>query len=189
MSPAMSRCTTDYGIIAALVAVEELVGRQADWRAVHDRQASFLDRVFTGGRDEYGRVSEIEALASQIDGLVFPMVDASTTDDLSWLVGMSTSNAQGTVLEVTQARQSSTLRMNETGFRARAATSIEYTLGRTRRRRPHVIDRPFLLWIERPGLSQPLFVAWLDQACWKRPADLGTPSRPPRSSDEFASTK
>ena len=60
----MSRSTTDYGIIAALVAVGELVGRQADWRAVHDRQASFLDRVFTADRD--ARVPDIEALASQV---------------------------------------------------------------------------------------------------------------------------
>ena len=285
----MSRAGTDYGIMAALVAVETLVGR-GGWRPVHDRQASFLDGVFSAGRHDLARIPEIDTLASRIadelnafltrrgfpasfrelgprelgsasvldlaghwlhpgkptvieiddehvvpaasldanavavfhagghsepiarvptvtgdavwmtvhpsvsdtddlgqlalrvatgarptdefDGLVFPMIDVSTHADLSWLVGLRIGDAQDTALEVTQARQDSRLRMNESGIRARAATVVQYTLGRTRRR-PLVIDRPFLLWIERPGLSRPLYVAWLDRECWRRPPDLG----------------
>jgi hypothetical protein len=38
--------------------------------------------------------------------------------------------------------------------------------------RPHIIDRPFLLWIKRNGLEFPLFAALLCEDVWKEPKEL-----------------
>ena len=288
----MSCSLVDYGIVAALIAADDVLECRADWRAVSDVQARFLADVFASARDEVIRVPEIEALASrkadelnvflerrgfgarfdpfepydfgsasvmdlvarwrhrgkasslrtpdghdvpavrtdaraveffradshphpiarmqtragdavwmtmhetlleakdlgavgprladqkrpvdEFDGLVFPMVDLATDADLLWLVGLGSADARGQPVRLAQARQATTLRMNEMGFRARSATSVTMRLGMTARRRPHVIDRPFLFWLERPGLSRPLFTAWLTEDCWRRPPDLGT---------------
>jgi hypothetical protein len=37
---------------------------------------------------------------------------------------------------------------------------------------PYIINRPFLMWIMRPGLSRPLFVAYLNTDVWKDPSGL-----------------
>ena len=287
----MSRVQVDYGIVAALVAAEAVLGRRADWHPVRDVQARFLGEVFVGCRDEAVRVPEIEAVASrdvaelnaflerrgfgaafqpfspqefgsaaildlrghwprpgmpssirtrdgverpavvtaigarvdffrvaghphpvsrmktaagdavwmtmqdepsnvedigalaarleagrpaenEFEGLVFPMIDLAMETDLSWLVGLSTVDALDQPSFVAQARQKNTLKMNETGFRARSATFLTVRLGGGRRRSPHVIDRPFLFWVRRRGLSRPLVVAWLTEDCWRRPTDL-----------------
>ena len=34
------------------------------------------------------------------------------------------------------------------------------------------IDKPFYLWIERPGMSIPLFTAYIDPIDWKKPDTL-----------------
>jgi hypothetical protein len=115
------------------------------------------------------------ASTNEFEGLLFPMVDLAMSTDLSWLVGLGTVDRHGRACEVARAEQQNTLRMNETGFRAKSATSITTTLSSVRRHPPHVIDRPFLFWIERPTLSRPLFAAWLTEDCWRRPPDVETP--------------
>ena len=35
-----------------------------------------------------------------------------------------------------------------------------------------IIDRPFYLWIERPGMSVPICSLYLTEEHWKDPGDL-----------------
>jgi hypothetical protein len=119
-----------------------------------------------------GPLAEQKRPVDEFKGLVFPMVDLATNADLPWLVGLHTADACGQPVALDQVRQETTLRMNEMGVRARSATSMTIVLGSPLPRRPHVIDRPFLVWLERPGLSRPMFIAWLTEDCWRRPRDL-----------------
>jgi len=36
-----------------------------------------------------------------------------------------------------------------------------------------IIDKPFLVVFERPGLPQPLFTAYVTQDSWKDPGEIG----------------
>jgi hypothetical protein len=36
----------------------------------------------------------------------------------------------------------------------------------------HVIDRPFLVWFERDGLSRPLFAAYVVEDEWRNPGAI-----------------
>jgi hypothetical protein len=38
--------------------------------------------------------------------------------------------------------------------------------------RDFVIDEPFVVWIQRSGLSAPLFVAHVTREAWRNPKDL-----------------
>jgi len=141
------------------------------------------DSVWMTMQEEPGDIADIGALAvrlqsgrpaqDEFEGLVFPMVDLAMEADLSWLSGLRAVDTLNQQSRVAEARQQNTLKMNEAGFRARSATSISIMLGGLRKLRPHFIDRPFLFWITRQGLSRPLFVAWLTEDCWRRPSDLG----------------
>ena len=37
---------------------------------------------------------------------------------------------------------------------------------------PFVINRPFLFWMEREGVPEPLYTAWLNYDSWKNPGGL-----------------
>jgi len=41
-----------------------------------------------------------------------------------------------------------------------------------KKKEPYVINKPFLMWITRQGLSKPLFVAYLNKDVWKDPEGL-----------------
>lgn len=105
-------------------------------------------------------------------GVTFPMVDLDLTYELDWLVGLIALPANGgnpAVIE--QAMQQSRLKMNHKGALAESAAVItmrclSIPAG------PLVIDTPFLCWFERPGLSQPLFTAYVTPEDWKDPGEI-----------------
>ena len=63
--------------------------------------------------------------------------------------------------------------MNEIGFRVKSAVALGMLAGAAlKRTEPYVINRPFLMWITRSGLSKPLFIAYLNKDVWKDPEGL-----------------
>jgi len=110
---------------------------------------------------------------SDFEGLEFPMVDLRQQTDISWLLGMGTSDEKGDPWFISQALQENRLRMNEIGARAQSATAIGVKRGIAPLPKPvHIINEPFLIWFMRPDIPIPLFVGYIVEADWKNPGDI-----------------
>jgi len=104
--------------------------------------------------------------------LHFPMVDLAEKSPLDWIKGLNTLGQDKREWEVKEAVQKITLKMNHIAARARAAD--EMRMGTTSVPPPAlIIDKPFLVVFERPGLPQPLFTAYVTQDSWKDPGEIG----------------
>jgi hypothetical protein len=101
--------------------------------------------------------------------VLFPMVDLDVKVALEWLKGMWTLPQSGPRLKVTQALRQTKVKMNEEGVRIEEAAAVGIAFAAVFLPHRHVIDRPFLLWVERPGLSLPLFVGYMTEEDWKKP--------------------
>ncbi|MFA5187968.1 MAG: hypothetical protein WC460_01255 [Patescibacteria group bacterium] len=107
------------------------------------------------------------------EGLQFPMVDFTNQPDLSWLIGMSTTDSNGNPAVISQALQETKLRLNENGARVQDAAAM--TLIRacvTIPKKKLIINRPFLCIFTQTGLKLPLAVFHLEPDCWKDPGGL-----------------
>lgn len=106
-------------------------------------------------------------------GVCFPKVKLDQKVDISWLEKMSTRTNGGREFAITAALQQTKIAMNEKGARAKSAVAIG--IGATSVRKPlpdHIIDKPFLFILIRPGLTKPLVAATIERADWKDPGDL-----------------
>lgn len=117
--------------------------------------------------------------------LTFPMVDLAVDTDISWIEGMRSAGPcqffKGDPAEIDQAVQKNRLRINHLGARAESATAMTFMLGAAAPKNEplrYIIDQPFLFWIERQGIAEPLFYAYVDRTDWKDPGDI---TRTPRS--------
>jgi hypothetical protein len=108
------------------------------------------------------------------DGLVFPMVDLDVETDIAWLKGLwTTQKSSGDIARVSEAKQQSILKMDETGALAKSAMGMAVTLEMCVMPRPALfINEPFLFWIAREDYPLPLFSAWVDYDTWKNPGGL-----------------
>lgn len=112
----------------------------------------------------------------QYSRVQFPMVAIREQPDISWVLGMSSSSKEGNPMTVVQALQQEQFRMNETGARTEVSTAVEVFV--TCMESPPappplmIIDRPFLLWIVRPGISVPVFAAYISYDTWRDPGDI-----------------
>jgi hypothetical protein len=107
------------------------------------------------------------------DRVVIPMVDLNHEVDISWLSGMQTFDDDGKDWLINQALQQTKFKMNEKGARAKSAVAVsvmKMCIGVPKKEL--VIDKPFLVWIQRPGISVPLFSGWINTDCWKDPGSL-----------------
>jgi hypothetical protein len=123
------------------------------------------------------RAYELSRAGQEIDdfdGLVFPMVDLEQAVGLGWLVGLATDDDEGLPWEIEAALERNRLRMNEVGARAESAVMLQVAavaIG-PEPKPDHVIDRPFLVWFERDGLSRPLFAAYVVEDEWRNPGAI-----------------
>jgi len=102
-------------------------------------------------------------------GVHFPMISYNVNPDISWLVHMRIGTTS-----IAQAMQQVIFKMNEEGARAKAAAALIVAtsfLGENPKERL-VIDKPFLVWIERPGVVLPIFAGYMTQEFWKNPGVL-----------------
>lgn len=105
----------------------------------------------------------------------FPMVDLNHKTDISWLLGLGTYKLRNEgFYAITQALQQTKFKMNEKGARAQSAVAIaiEKACIEPEPLKILEIDKPFYLWIERPGMNLPIFTAYIDSSDWKNPGML-----------------
>lgn len=105
------------------------------------------------------------------EGVVFPMVTLDQQVNIDWLLKMEAINGGDPGYIISQALQQTKLRMNEIGARAESAVAMA-TRSFSLPQSPLVINRPFLIWIQREGLAKPLFVGYIDSSDWKDPGSL-----------------
>jgi hypothetical protein len=109
---------------------------------------------------------------SSYDSVTFPMIDYDQKVDISWLVGLQTGDRPDDYY-VSEAVQQTKFRMNEIGARAQSgAAMMVYSRSIEMPKRTLVMDKPFLLWIERGDIKLPLFAGVFAEDCWKRPESL-----------------
>ena len=101
---------------------------------------------------------------------IFPMVDLDQKVDISWLSGMEL----GPKYVIDQAKQQTKLKVNEVGALVQSAVTLGIKAVCCKPERKIVIDRPFYLWIERPGVSHPIFAGCIKESDWKEPKNLET---------------
>jgi serine protease inhibitor len=101
------------------------------------------------------------------------MIDLKQDVDSSWLIGMGATTARRVSASISQALQETHLTMNEQGTRAKSAVALGIQLTSLTRPKPELlIDTPFLIWFQRLGLRVPLFVGYMTEEDWKKPATL-----------------
>lgn len=99
-----------------------------------------------------------------VEKAVFPLVELDRQEDISWLVNLETTTELGLGYYISQALQQTKFHMDQFGARVQSAAALacrSLSLKET-----IVINRPFYVWLERDGLSLPLFAAYLDTDVW-----------------------
>lgn len=99
---------------------------------------------------------------------ILPKVDKNTSQTVSWLLGMK--NKRGG--EIRQALAQTTLQMNEKGFRAKEGIALVGSKEIEIKKAAYHIDRPFLLWAVKSGLTYPLFATRVDYDSFKDPGNF-----------------
>lgn len=103
------------------------------------------------------------------DKVVFPMVDLNQEVDISWLENMRGVGPKDWA-DVFQALQQTKFQMDEKGAAAQSAVAISFIKSCCPSiKQTLTIDKPFFIWIERKGLSIPLFAGYIDYVDWKKP--------------------
>ena len=138
--------------------------------------------AYDGDTADFALVEKAEAIAGRkqsmndFDALYFPMVDLNQEIDISWLKGMSAVSASGEDVMISQARQQTKFRMSESGARTQSAAAVGIRMLPAHASKPNlVINKPFLVWVTRPGLYKPLFVGHVTPEDWKAPKGLEVP--------------
>lgn len=107
------------------------------------------------------------------EGVIFPMVKYERMIDISYLKGLRTSPEIAHWF-VAEAIQKTRFRMNEFGARAQsaAAMTMRFSCCITDQKPWIVIDKPFIMWIERQGVTIPLFEGVFAEDVWENPGSL-----------------
>lgn len=150
--------------------IAKLLTKEDDhvYMTVMDKEPKQLDLISIASKLQ----KSCNNIYHQFNGLIFPCIDYDEKVDISWLKGMITYDKDNREWFISQALQQTKLRMNEKGARAQSAAAVGVRLTAALPEEPYVIDKPFLTWFERHGLSNPLIVGYMTEKDWKRPASL-----------------
>jgi hypothetical protein len=96
-----------------------------------------------------------------IEEVIVPMVYLDKTNEMTWLVGLSTGTST-----IRRAVSQGIVALDEKGFRVREGFAFETTRGASS---TWVIDQPFLFWVTLDGLTWPLYVVMVQREDWKDP--------------------
>lgn len=121
--------------------------------------------------DRVVRISNSLVADFEFEGVVFPMINYDEEIDISWMAGMTTESMIVPWI-IEQALQQTKFRMNEIGVKVESAAAIGMITCRINQKPKLIIDRPFLLWICRPGMKYPIFIGHFTEANWKKPDNL-----------------
>jgi hypothetical protein len=98
------------------------------------------------------------------------MITYQEEPDVEWLKSL-----QFPGRAVSKALQEVIFKMNEVGARAQAAIALvvcEVAAPSMHYQEPLIVNQPFLLWIERPGMPLLIFAAYLEQKYWTDPGSI-----------------
>lgn len=133
---------------------------------------SMVDSLPKGISGLFLKVAELQAVKAvshNFDGVQFPMIDLDDRPDIGWIQGLDL----GAGYFIGAAMQQTKFRMNERGARIESAASMSIFRSMVANKKlPHVIDRPFLLWVNKDGLEFPIFAGLLCEDVWKEPSAL-----------------
>lgn len=104
--------------------------------------------------------------------VVFPKVNFEEDVDISWLVDLKTTAANGDPCRIVKALQQTKLKMNEKGAHLRSDVAITALRACADIRPDYVIKEPFLVIFEREGFELPLSVIYVTEEHWKDPGTL-----------------
>jgi len=98
----------------------------------------------------------------ELKSVSFPEVEMNCRPDISWMIGMSSG-----LNVITQALMQTKFKLNKIGAKAEAAAAIAVRKGISFGELNLIFNKPFMVWIEKPGISMPVFVSWCDYDSWK----------------------
>lgn len=176
---------TDSGYLSVFTAYE-IPDNPNPIACVHTKSG---DKVYiTIAPDNAGEIDLIEGIdlirirrRSELDQvyyydfLEFPMIDYDQETDISWLIGLQTTDQNGGDWFIAQAKQQTKFKMNQLGARVKSAVAIETRYGCSLTPPPPSIlriDKPFYLWTERKGSTIPIMYGYFDVNDWKDPKSL-----------------
>jgi len=96
-----------------------------------------------------------------VDTVKFPCISLDTQEDYDWIKGLRA----GSGFRITECKSQTKLKIDEFGAVVESCSAVfMYRGGRFGKN--YVIDKPFLFWVERKGVSLPLFAAFLCEDVW-----------------------
>jgi hypothetical protein len=118
-------------------------------------------------------LSVVEAMDYRFEGVIFPMVKYDRHEDISYFCGLKCDKEGTPGWFVSEAVQQTRFRMNEVGARAESAVAMGFRCcAAAPSKKPYVIDRPFVLWMEHDELPMPLFAGLFAEDVWEDPKNL-----------------
>lgn len=101
----------------------------------------------------------------------FPKVDLDVKPDISWIEGMS-ARGEGLPGIIGQALQQTIFKLNEKGAFAKSGVSLMTMRSMPEPTPRYRIKEPFVCWIEKEGISLPVFAGFIGYKDWKDPGQL-----------------
>jgi len=108
-------------------------------------------------------LSKAKGVRFDVKSVSFPEVDMDCHPDISWLCGLSAGRDF-----ISQAVMQTKFKLDKYGARAEAAVAVAVSRGISFDQKHVIFDKPFLAWIEKPGIEIPIFVSWCDYDSWKK---------------------
>lgn len=140
---------------------------------IADKEYSDLDLLARIKEIDKSRIIKAKSLISGYDCVMFPMVNLDHAVDISWIIGININDHSGFNWHVSEAEQKTRFKMNHVGAEAESAAYMRLRLCCARVTKPQIIvDKPFFVWMTRPGLNDPLFVGYIDEEDWKDPGEF-----------------
>jgi len=109
------------------------------------------------------------------DKILFPMVAIDQRVDISWLKKLKLRfPGRDDFYGVAQALQQTKLKIDENGAVVKSAVAISWNHLKSMENfsLEFKIDKPFYLWVMRPGMTLPLVAAYVDKSSWKQSVNL-----------------
>lgn len=144
--------THEHVLIALTTQHDDVV-----WITVADKPYSHIELI--------DRICHIRAhryrLRCPYEHVVIPNVIYEESAQLDWLKGLGCGD-----YTISQAIQQTKFKLNAIGAHAQSAVAMMAESAFTPPSKKLIIDKPFFVWIERPGVQEPVFVGYMDEQYW-----------------------
>jgi len=109
------------------------------------------------------------------EAIHFPMVDLRQETLIPWLAGLQGMARNNLPAKFLKTMQEVILKMDHKGVQVKMAAVghlLLKAIDEPHVRKDMIIDRPFFLWIVRPGVEEPVVAAYIEVSDWKEPASF-----------------